>query len=359
MANKQQSAAQRREKQRQQRAQRLQGAQNRVQSTPVANRRKPTTRRRSWNQSYMIGIVIGLIVVIIVAFVVISHIQSTVAPPAATSSQVFKAVTQVDPNILSVVGTGKLQSPFIATQGNPPTLTGPTGKPEFLYFGGEYCPFCAAQRWSMVVALSRFGTFSQLYQTTSSATDSPPSLSTFTFYPNLYKTPMYASQYVDFVSVEHYTNVQNSDGTYPVLQALTADQQKLLATYDAPPYTTSVGSIPFIDIGNKYIAIGLAPGAGQTVAFSPQDIAGKQWSDIANGLADTSSTLSQHILGSANYLTAGICIATGQQPASVCSTDVIQTIVKTLTKTAQNSHSHGTPIALNTTLEADLRQSLW
>ncbi|HEY6541286.1 MAG TPA: DUF929 family protein [Ktedonobacteraceae bacterium] len=351
MANKQQSAAQRREKQRQQRAQRLQGAQNRVQSTPAASRRKPVTRRRSWNQSYMIAIVIGLIAVIIVAFVVISHIQSTVTPPAATSSQVFKDVTQVDPNILSVVGTGKLQSPFKAVQGNPAALTGPTGKPEFLYIGAEYCPFCAAQRWAMVVALSRFGTFSQLYQTTSSATDSYPNTPTFTFDPKLYKAPIYTSQYVDFVPVEETTNVQNSDGTYPTLQTPTAAQQKLFATYDAPPYTSSAGSIPFIDIANKYIAIGLASG------YSPQDLAGKQWSDIANSLVDTSSTISQHILGSANYLTAGICMATGQQPSSVCSTGVIQNIEKTLPKTAQSAQS--TQIALNTTLEADLRKSLW
>ncbi|HEV7234598.1 MAG TPA: DUF929 family protein [Ktedonobacteraceae bacterium] len=353
MANKQQSAAQRRDKQRQQRSQRLQGVQNRVQSTPTASRRRTTGRRRGWNQSYMIGIVISLLVVIIVAFVFISHQQSTVTPPSATSAQVFKDVTQVDPNILSVVGTGKLQNPLKAVKGSPPALNGPTGKPEFLYIGAEYCPFCAAQRWAMVVALSRFGSFSQLYQTTSSSTDVYPNTPTFTFYPKLYKAPVYTSQYVDFVPVEETTNAQNSDGTYPPLQTPTAEQLKLFSTYDVPPYidAANAGSIPFIDIANKYVVIGLAPG------FSSQDLAGKQWSDIASSLADTSSTISQHILGSANYLTAGICIATGQQPGSVCSTDAIQAIEKTLTKTAQSIH--GTQIALNATLEADLRKSLW
>jgi hypothetical protein len=353
MANKQQSAAQRREKQRQQRSQRLQGAQNRVQSTPVASRRKPTTRKRGWNQSYMVSIVIALLAIIIVAFVVISHIQSTVTPPAATSSQVFNAVTKVDPNILSVVGTGKVQSPLKTIQGSLPVLNGPTGKPEFLYIGAEYCPFCAAQRWAMVVALSRFGTFSQLYQTTSSATDVYPSTPTFTFDPKLYKAPVYTSQYVDFVPVEETGNVQDSSGNYPILQTPTAAQQKLFSTYDVPPYidAANAGSIPFIDIANKFVAIGVASG------YSPQDLAGKQWADIAGSLADTSSSVSQHILGSANYLTAGICMATGQQPGSVCSTDVIQTIEKTLTKTAQSVR--GTQIALDATLEAILRKSLW
>jgi thiol-disulfide isomerase/thioredoxin len=353
MANKQQSAAQRREKQRQQRSQRLGGAQNRVQSTPVASRRKSTGRRRGWNQSYMIGIVIALLVVIIGAFVIISHIQSTVTPPSVTSSQVFNAVTKVDPNILSVVGTGKVQDPLKAIQGSPSALNGPTGKPEFLYMGSEWCPFCAAQRWAMAVALSRFGTFSQLYQTTSSSVDSYPDTPTFSFYSKLYKGQFYTSQYIDFVPVEEQGNVKDSNGLYPTLQTPTADQLKLFSTYDVPPYidAANAGSIPFIDIANKFVVIGLAPG------YTPQDLAGKQWSDIATSLADTSSTISQHILGSANYLTAGICIATGQQPGSVCSTDVIQTIEKTLPKTAQSAH--GTQIALNARLEADLRKSLW
>jgi thiol-disulfide isomerase/thioredoxin len=353
MANKQQSAAQRREKQRQQRAQRLQGAQNRVQSTPAASRRKPASRRRSWNQSYMIAIVIGLIVVIVAAFVLVSKLQSNAAAPAPTSSQVFNSVTNVDPTILSVVGTGKLQNPLKTPSGSPPVLTGPTGKPEFLYIGAEWCPYCAAQRWAMVVALSRFGKFSQLYQSTSSSDDVYPDTSTFSFYSGLYKGSFYTSQYIDFVPVEQQGNVKDSSGNYPTLQTLTAAQQKLFATYDVPPYidAANAGSIPFIDIANKYIAIGLASG------YSPQDLAGKQWSDIANSLEDTSSTISQHILGSANYLTAGICMATNQQPSSVCSTDVIQNIEKTLPKTAQSAQA--TQNALNPTLEADLRKTLW
>ena len=353
MANKQQSAAQRREKQRQQRAQRLQGAQNRVQSsTPTvsSSRRKTAGRRRSWNQSYMIAIAIGLIVVIVAAFVVISKLQSNAAAPTPTSSQVFNAVTKVDPNILSVVGTGNLQNPLKPPSGSPPVLTGPTGKPEFLYIGSEWCPYCAAQRWAMVVALSRFGTFSQLYQTTSSSDDVYPDTPTFSFYSGLYKGSFYTSQYIDFVPIEQQGNVKDSSGNYPTLQTLTADQQKLIATYDTQ------GSIPFIDIANKYMMVGVAQGVGQSGGYSPQDLSGKQWSDIASSLEDTSSTISQHILGSANFLTAGICLATGQQPASVCSTSVIQTIEKTMTKTAQGSHS--TPIALHVPGEADVRQSV-
>lgn len=357
---KQQSAAERRDKQRQQRSQRLQGAQDRIQPMRSANRKGPKARRRSWKQSYMVGIVLVLIVGIIVAFVVISRVESSVPPPALASSQVVKAVTQVDPNILSVAGTGSLQNPFKPIQGSPKPLVGPTGKPEILYIGAEWCPYCAAQRWPLVIALSRFGTFSQLYQITSSSADVFPNTPTFTFDPKLYKGPVYTSQYIDFVAVEKEGNVPDNNGVYPTLQTLTAEQQQLRTKYDAPPYIDAahVGSIPFLDIANKYVGIGLAPGkTAQQAGYSAQDLAGMQWTAIANALSDTKSTISQHILGSANFITAGLCIATNQQPASVCSTDVIQTIEKTFTKATASVNT--TNIALNGALEADLRRYAW
>jgi hypothetical protein len=152
----------------------------------------------------------------------------------------------------------------------------------------------------MVVALSRFGSFSQLYQTTSSSTDAYPSTPTFTFDPKLYKGPVYTSQYIDFVSVEETTNVPDNNGGYQLLQTPTAQQQKLLTTYDVSPYTNTPGSIPFIDIANKFVSIGI------TQDYSPQDLANMQWSTIASSLVDTSTAISKHILGSANYLTAAI-----------------------------------------------------
>ena len=51
-----------------------------------------------------------------------------------------------------------------------PALTS-GGKPEVLYIGAEYCPYCAAERWAVIVALSRFGTFSGLAPIRSAAKD--------------------------------------------------------------------------------------------------------------------------------------------------------------------------------------------
>src|SRR5579863_6762146 len=192
---KQQSAAQRREKQRQQRSQRLGGAQNRVQSTTSASRRGPTVRRHSWNQSYMVGVVLLLLVGIVVAFVIISHTQSSAPAPTLASSQVFNDVTKVDTNILAAVGTGSVQNPFKAVQGSPlpPVLNGPTGKPEVLYMGAEYCPYCAAQRWAMIVALDKFGSFTGITYMQSSSTDIYPNTPTFAFVNS-----NYSSSYISF-----------------------------------------------------------------------------------------------------------------------------------------------------------------
>src|SRR5205085_1710978 len=67
----------------------------------------------------------------------------------------------------------------------------------------------------------------------------------------------YTSKYLTFTPVEMQTNVlDQSTGQYPVLEKPTAAQQALLTKYDAAPYTTQAGAIPFIYFGGKYLSIG-------------------------------------------------------------------------------------------------------
>src|SRR6266699_5911181 len=247
------SADQRRAREKQQRQQRLRRNQNNRSQTRNKDKKQSQSNMRQW---LLIGGVLAVIAIIIGVFVIFSNQQSgSPSGPTQASSQVFKAVTNVDPNVLTAVGTGGVQNPLHTVKGPPPILVGPTGKPQFLYIGAEYCPYCAAQRWATIVALSRFGTFSKLYQTTSSSTDAYPSTPTFTFY---------TGQYVDFVPVETLGNTQDSSGNYTALQTPTTEQQNLLNTYDVAPYTTQSCSIPFIDIANQYIMSG--------ASYSPQDL---------------------------------------------------------------------------------------
>jgi hypothetical protein len=323
------TAAQRREKERQQRQQRLAGSQGNQTQARNKGRIQRKSSRRQW---LLIGGVLLLIAIIIGAFIVISRQPSgSQSGPSQASSQVFHAVTNVDPTVLSTVGTGGVQNPLHTVKGPPPVLLGPTGKPQFLYIGADYCPYCAAQRWAIIVALSHFGTFNKLYQTTSSSVDVYPDTSTFTFSPSLYGGSLYSSSYIDFVAVETQGNQQDASGNYPVLQTPTTEQQQLLNTYDASPYTTQPGSIPFVDIANQYVAIGLSQG------FSPQDLQGLKWQDIANNLSNSTSTVAKGIIGTSNYMTAGICMVTHQKPGSVCNTDTIQKIEQSLSKSAVGS----------------------
>jgi Domain of unknown function (DUF929) len=314
------SAAQRREREKQQRQQRPSSNRDNRSQTRTKDRKQTQSNMRQW---LLIGGVLLIIAIIIGAYIIISNQQSgSPGGPTKASSQVFNAVTNVHPNELATVGTGGVQNPLHAVKGSPPVLTGPNGKPEFFYAGGDYCPYCAAERWAIIVALSRFGTFSHLDQIQSAENN----ISTFTFYHSAYSSP-----YIDFVPLELYGNNVDSSGSYVVLQTPTADQQKLIDTYDAPPYSSTAGSIPFVDIANKYVLSG--------ASYSPQVLFNSfsqslSWQDIAKSLSNPGSPIAQNILGTANYLTAGICMTTHQQPASVCNTQVIQKIEQSLGKSS-------------------------
>jgi hypothetical protein len=318
------SAAKRREQVRQDRQQRQQKQQKQQQqqrvtggsqgAKPQSHQRKGARRRSSLMGSW--GLVVGVLIVIaaiVVIFVVVSNQQASnnaAQTPTPVSSSVLNAVTHVDPKVLATVGTGGVSNPLQIVKGSPSPLTGPGGHPEFFYYGAEFCPYCAAERWAVVVALSRFGTFTKLGQIQSSE----DSISTFTF-----RQSAYSSQYIDFVPVEE--EGQNHE----LLQTPTTGQQQLINTYDAPPYSSTAGGYPFIDIANQRVMSGASD--------DPSKLLNLTWDDIAGKLSDSNSDVAKAILGSANYLTAAICLATNQQPGSVCNASFIQQIEQALGKT--------------------------
>jgi hypothetical protein len=176
--------------------------------------------------------------------------------------------------------------------------------------GAEYCPYCAIQRWPVVVALSRFGAWSSLSTTTSSSSDIPASLATFSFYGASYRSP-----YITFQSVETTTNRPVANGYQP-LQSPTSEQSALVSRYDHG------GGIPFIDFGNAFTLIG--------ASYDYSILQGKSVSQIAAELSDPTTAVSENVLGVANQMTAAICILTGNQPASVCDSAPITALKKTV-----------------------------
>jgi hypothetical protein len=78
----------------------------------------------------------------------------------------------------SYVTQFKAQTGFPLTSGNLPIV---------LYIGAEYCPYCAQQRWPLMLALMRFGNFSGLSYTESSSTDVYANTATFSFRTAAYR----------------------------------------------------------------------------------------------------------------------------------------------------------------------------
>ena len=233
--------------------------------------------------------------------------KTETGPSGAADASIMTALTSIPASTFAAVGTAAVQTAPAAITGAPPLTA--NGKPKVLYIGAEFCPYCAAERWPVTVALSQFGTFSNLGTTHSAGGDVFPNTATLSFHG-----ATYTSQYLGFTGVETTTNEQ-VNGQYKPLDTPSPEDQATFDKYNQPPYVQSRGSIPFVDLGGKYV------GSGAT--YSPQLLAGKTQDQIADALKDPSSPIAKAVDGSANVYTAAICKLTNNQPASVCSTDAV------------------------------------
>ena len=237
------------------------------------------------------GVLVVLIVIGVLVGVGLNSDKHGGATAATTT--VSQAVTTVPTSTFNSIGKGASQYP--PTTVSWPTLT-ENGKPKILYVGAEWCPYCAAQRWVMAVALSRFGTFTHLGEVYSAADDGDiVSLSL--------PGSTYTSKYLVFDANEIQDRNKNN------LDTLSSADEKTYSTYDPN------GGFPFIDIGGKYQV---------SAMFDPTLLSGLSQQQIASQLKDPSSQVSQAIVGSANVLTATLCKLTGGQPTNVCSSAGVQ-----------------------------------
>jgi thiol-disulfide isomerase/thioredoxin len=287
---------------------RQQNAKERIKAQQAAARRSDTRRR--W--LIVTGSVVAVLA-IVVAFVLIkvnnnpsgSSSGSTSTTGTVLPASVQKDITSVPASALDKVGIGSVPSFMASGEGGAApiqaisdTALTSNGKPEMLYIGAEFCPYCAAMRWSMAVALSRFGTFTTpLHGIHSSSTDTDPNTPTLTFYKSSYSSP-----YLTFTPVENETVSRGP------LQNTTAAQQALWQKYDSS--ASGVG-YPFISFGNKYVI--------KTPTYDPGVLAGMSWAQVATALHNPNSPVAQGALGTANLITAAICKMTGGQPGNVCT----------------------------------------
>ena len=175
-----------------------------------------------------------------------------------------------------------------AKTSGPPLQIG--GKTAIVFVSEESCPFCAAERWSLAVALSHFGTWSHLGTTASSATDVYPDTATLSF-----RAARYQSTELTLRTTELTDNAGHP------LQAQTPLDNSLISTFDVPPYVNSAdqsGAVPFLDIANRYVLAG--------AQYDPQVLAGLSAAQIASQLSNPASLVARAIDGSAQVIVAAI-----------------------------------------------------
>jgi hypothetical protein len=201
-------------------------------------------------------------------------------------------LTGVSFQTLSTIGPSQSLVTTSPSQISTTTTLTSNGKAEVLYIGAEFCPYCAAERWSMVVALSKFGNFSNLEYMASAPGDGD--IATLSFRDASYSSPYNLT----------LVTVENEDRNHAPLQTPTASEQQLWNQYNPNAY-------PFIDIGGQYIL--------KTAQFNFNDLSNLNWTQIGSQLNNPQSTIAKAIDGAANQFIGAICKIDGGQPSSICS----------------------------------------
>jgi hypothetical protein len=257
----------------------------------LAGRRQRQRRRAA---AVLGGVVAIALVVVVVAVLALHHTSPPrqVPPPVTAPTSVIAKVSSVPVSTLAGIGAGTSRSaPVAASKGGLPPVD---GKPQVLFIGALFCPYCAAERWSVAVALARFGTLRGVSQTRSTAAD----------YPNTatldFRHATLASRYVDFVPKE----VEGSAGQQ--IDALTKRQLNLWIGYSGNP-----PAFPFLEIGSSAVVLG--------PSYLPDVLQGLDQQQIASRLSSPTDPVARAVDGGANLLTAAICRATGDKPADVCT----------------------------------------
>lgn len=290
--------------------------------TPAEDRRAraAAVQAAAARRARMVNLSIGSIVVVIVvvlALLLVYGLQhgkktkshpSTVSGPAPTA--VVDGATKVPASVYDAVGAGTAQGAPKPLSGQPPMTE--NGKPRVLFIGAEYCPYCAAERWALTTALSRFGTFEGLGVTRSSSTDADPNTATLDF-----KDASYTSKYLTFAPFE----AEDREGK--PLQKLSGSDQKLLSTLGG-------NGFPFVDIGGKYDIAG--------PQYDAAVLAGLDQTQIAKKFSDADDPVTKSVIGSANLATVALCDLTAGKPASVCQSKGVLTAAAAM-KAAQSKSS--------------------
>ena len=256
-------------------------------------------RNRRRHSRRLTGLSVFLVVALGGAFGLTQLGNKVPATRPAHLASYFEVSINVPDSTLAAVGLpASVSVPTKLT----PTIATATTNQVVSYVGAEYCPYCALQRWALIVALSQFGTFSNLSdQVLSSSSQVYPNLASWSFIGARYTSP-----YFTFDPTELTSSVPDGHGYYQPLEKMSAAQEVAYDHFDPQ------GGLPFVDLGNQFATIG--------ASASPSVLEGLSLGQIGSSLSDPTSPVAQAVDGTANYLIAAMCtMVTGTKP-SICST---------------------------------------
>lgn len=170
-------------------------------------------------------------------------------------------------------------------------------KPQVLMVGTLYCASCAAERWALVKALGRFGTWSNLKASTNGA-----GIPTFDLV-----SAGYSSWYISLT----LRDTAGLDGR--PLQRLSRQQRSLLQQYDPS------GAMPLLIVG-RYALVG--------AGVSPTGLNGRSFKAVQGALMRNRRVgYTAAINARANLITAMLCTQTKERPRVFCGKPVVRRIV--------------------------------
>jgi hypothetical protein len=260
---------------------------------------------------------LGLIIVAIFLLGTLILVRDHYAPTSSPTTEAFSAAPQSLLSTLHSLPQSVYDTVGVSSPANPITPLRPTTKsgdapmwlasvdngspePVVFFYGAEFAPYAAAQRWPLILALSRFGSFRQLGLMQSSQTTAFANVSTFTFYDTYYTSP-----YVILEPVERYSSLNPTGSKYLPLQQPDARQSAAVAGYASSPTT-----FPLLDVANRWVL--------NASSFTPGALVGLSQDQIAGDLSSPQSPLTQAVVSAANEITASICSVDGQKPGNVC-----------------------------------------
>lgn len=286
----------------------------------AGSRRAALQRRRQRRRTLTAVGAVGVVVVIIAVLVIIKA-ASPAAPRAVTVTGLDQPVSAAAYHQLASIRVTALanaaenyRDPYAAIPLSfPQPINGPAyhasppaaSKPGGFYYGAEYCPFCATERWAIVLALSKFGTWNGLRTMASWSGNGEiwPDTPTFTF---LHAT--YTSKYFTFNTYETETRQEPPKP----LQVPPANVNRLFTTY------AYHGGIPLVYLDGKYVI--------NEVQYNPallhdnhgQSSKGITFTQALASIQKQTSPLAANIDAAAGSIDADICHITHGQPAAVC-----------------------------------------